>query len=310
MTEPASPAETAATEQRAYFVAVRADLDEFARRKFGLAGTWRLHRHALGLDILRAPLNVFLSPVLVLCRLLAALCAGLRLRRVARWLRGRRILLRTDVAAQVEAALVRDALRVALPDGDTPDTTDLARAILAAPPFQHGPHPSDARNKISNAIAEYSGTRSAVADITNALFAVIIGGLVFQAVTPGMISMAPNVARAIAQETAISNFLLGETAGTLWYGVFTPDASAWLLAANIAGLLLVGSVIGAFAGLVADPVQVRLGIHQRRLLRFVAAIEDELVGSRTKRYSSNEHFYARFMDVWDAVVSVWRFFRN
>jgi hypothetical protein len=164
--------------------------------------------------------------------------------------------------------------------------------------------------RIVSAIAEYSSARSAVADITTALLALSIGGLVFQAVTPGMISMAPTLADALAREVAVVNFPLGQTAGAMWYGVFNASASPWLLAGNVAALLLAGSVIGAFAGILADPVQVRLGIHRRRLVRFVDAVEDDLLGTGQKGYTAREHFYARFMDVGDAVASVLRIFRS
>jgi hypothetical protein len=316
MRQPPPSTETTTEAARAYFTAVREGVDGFATEQFGWRGTLALHRHALGSDILRAPLNVLLSPVLVLTRLLAALCSLLRLRRAAQWLRGRRIVLRTQVAAQVEAGLVTELLGVQLPvapNGVAPDSTVLSGAILAAPQFRACFRAkadlvavTASVGRIVSAIAEYSSARSAVADITTALLALSIGGLVFQAVTPGMISMAPT----LAGEVAVVNFPLGQTAGAMWYGVFNASASPWLLAGNVAALLLAGSVIGAFAGILADPVQVRLGIHRRRLVQFVDAVEDDLLGTGQKGYTAREHFYARFMDVGDAVASVLRIFRS
>ena len=86
-----------------------ARVDAFVARHFSLRGTLALHRGALGLDLLRAPLNVVLAPVFVLTRLAAFLARLVRLRRVAAWLGSRRILLPTRVASRVEA-LVRDEL--------------------------------------------------------------------------------------------------------------------------------------------------------------------------------------------------------
>lgn len=310
-----SPHDTEAL--RAHFITVRARVDGFAARTFGWRGTIALHKHALGGDIMRAPLNVVLSPVLVLARLLAVLCDVLRLRQAARWLRGRRIVLRTQVGARVEAAVVAELLSVPVPSGTSPGSAALSRAILAAPQFRSGFRAKpdvDAVNAsasgISTAIAEYSSARSAVADITNALLALIIGGLVFQALTPGMISMAPTMANALAREAAVTNFPLGQTAGAMWYGVFSASASPWLLAANVVLLLLAGSVIGAFAGILADPVQLRLGIHRRRLLRFVDAVEDDLLGTGEKTFRTREHFYARFVDIWDIAASLARILRS
>jgi len=122
--------------------------------------------------------------------------------------------------------------------------------------------------------------------------------------------MAPNMAKSMAFETAVAGFPLGQGMGSIWYRAFSPGAAPWLVAANIAGLVMVGSVIGAFAGVIADPVQARLGLHRRRLLRFLDAIEDDLVGSGTKRYAAREHVYARLVDFWDAGASVLRVFRS
>jgi len=87
-----------------------------------------------------------------------------------------------------------------------------------------------------------------------------------------MISMAPKLAETIALKTAISDSPLGQMAGSLWYNFFSPSASPWLVAGNVAGLMMLGSVIGAFAGVIADPLQSLLGIHRRRLLKFMAQL--------------------------------------
>lgn len=54
--------------------AVAARIDAFVRANFRLAGTLRLHRAALGWDLLRAPLNVMLAPLHLLV-MLAGVCA-------------------------------------------------------------------------------------------------------------------------------------------------------------------------------------------------------------------------------------------
>ncbi|KIN73504.1 DUF6635 family protein [Sulfitobacter guttiformis] len=309
--------ENGAKGEREYFTVVRARIDGFIAQHFRLRGALALHRHAMGLDILRAPMNVVLSPVLVLIRILAALCAGLGLNAFAGWLRGRRILLRTAVAAQVEAAVVSDLLGIMLPQNGARDSVELSQIILAAPQFRGGFRAKadvasvrTSAARVADAITEYTSVRSAVADITNALIALVIGGLVFHSVTPGMISMAPALANALALETAVANFPLGKSAGAMWYGVFSASASPWLVAVVVAALLFVGSVISAFSGVLADPLQARLGIHRRRLLQFVDAVEDELIGAGTIGYTAHEHFYARFVDVWDALVSAFRIFRS
>jgi hypothetical protein len=46
-----------------------------------------------------------------------------------------------------------------------------------------------------------------------------------------------------------------------------------MAAGTTAGLVVTGAVTAAFAGLLADPIQVRLGLHQRWLHRLIDGLE-------------------------------------
>jgi hypothetical protein len=193
----------------------------------------------------------------------------------------------------------------------------LTRAILVAPQFREmirkrasAANANTLGQRVANAIAEYAGTRSAVAEITTVLFTLVVGALAFQALTPGMISMAPGVADAMARTTAIADFPLGETIGGVWYGVFAAGAAPWLATSTVVGLVMAGSVFAAFAGVLADPAQSRLGIHRRRLLRLIDTLEVEMVGVGNKPFAAREHFYARLLDLWDAGASLFRILRS
>jgi hypothetical protein len=55
--------------------------------------------------------------------------------------------------------------------------------------------------------------------------------------------------------------------------------------------MAVGAVVAAFRGIIADPLQRRLGLHRRRLLQLIDALErqlNELHRLRLKRTSSGE----------------------
>ena len=77
----------------------------FVRARYGLRGTLALHRQALGWDLLRAPVNVALSPVFLILRLAAALLSRLGARRAGAWLAARRIFLTSNVARRITADL-------------------------------------------------------------------------------------------------------------------------------------------------------------------------------------------------------------
>ncbi|WP_237402235.1 DUF6635 family protein [Rhodovulum sulfidophilum] len=297
---------------RSYFAARRARVPAFARRRFGLAGTLALHRHALGWDVLRAPLNVLLSPVLILTRLGAAAAARSRAPRLAGWLGARRILLPTDVATAAERAVVVDLLELPWEGpGGTSSKDALARAILARPDLAALVEArSDAPALSARALGDYGGTRSAVAEMTTAFGTMGAGALAFQSLTPGMVSFAPGLAAIVAHQAAIAAFPLGGLLGTAWYGIFPAAAPAWMTLAITLPLIGVGALVAAFAGVVADPVQVMLGMHQRRLNRLIDAMEDAFTGSGRRGFAAREHYFARLLDLSDAGLAAIRLIRS
>jgi hypothetical protein len=188
------------------------------RRHFTWPGTLRLHRAAIGADILRAPVNVLMAPVLLLARLSAWICRRLRLHAAADWLSRRRLFLSTAVDARVETAVLTELPEV--PPGHGEDREALCRAILAAPRFREAIRSRGSvggakamAEGIMRAVSEYTGTRLAIAELTTALFKLAVDALAFQALTPGMISMAPGVAEAVSRGTVIADFPLGSRLG-------------------------------------------------------------------------------------------------
>jgi hypothetical protein len=133
---------------------------------------------------------------------------------------------------------------------------------------------------------------------------------VFQSLTPGVISMAPGVAEQVARSTAIGAFPLGEALGAGWYGVFPVGPSPGLVVLTVAGLVLLGAVVATFAGMIADPVQVRVGVHRRRLMRLMATVDAEIGRLPSVPFVAKEHFLVRIFDLWDAALSLVRVFRG
>lgn len=297
--------------------AAQAGIDDFVARHFRLRGTIRLHGAALGGDMLRAPVNLLLAPIHALMLLLAFGAGRVGAVRFAAWLRGRPVLLRTEVAARVEQAVMTGLLSLPVPQGAADHEAAVVRAILSAPQLrplwrQHrDPDAAEAQaRRLARLIAAYSGTRTAVAEIATALVLLVVGGLVFHALTPGMISLAPNLAGVVAHGAAVADFPLGQTLGGVWYGVFPVGVSPWLMAGVLILLVMVGAVMAAFAGIVADPLQARLGIHQRRLHRLITAMAAEIEGDAGRGFAAHEHAMARVMDIWDAVASLARALRG
>lgn len=265
-------------------LARRRAVQGFVRARFGPRGTLRLHRAALGLDLLRAPVNVALSPVFLATRLGAWLCGLVRLRGAAAWLSARRVFLPSDLAR-----VLHDDLSAFL-------TAMQAEGLVAETP------PEDLRR----AVSDYTETRNAVAEITTSLIVLMSGLVLFGATTPGVISLAGPVAEMRARTRAIEDFALGSGLGRLWNGVFPAEPSTAQVVLTGVVLAASASVVTAFAGLLADPVQLWAGTHRRRLMRLLERLDRKAEGGALAR----EHLMARGGDLVDAVLTLWRSLRG
>ena len=256
---------------------MRNEVEAFVCAHFRLAGTLRLHRGAIGWDLLRAPVNVALAPVFLSVKLAGLLLRLIGLRRPGYWLGARRILLKTSVARAVEEHITTELLGGAVPS---------SRSLVL--------------------LDDFTGIRSAVAEITTSMLVLGTGLALFGTATPGIVTMAPNVSGAFVHAAAVANFPLGSRLGGLWYDVFDIAQPVWFVAATGIVLALVASVVTTFAGIVADPLQAHLGIHRRRLLRLL----DRIAEAEGKASGiAPEHVLARIADMADAGFGLVRLFR-
>jgi hypothetical protein len=65
----------------------------------------------------------------------------------------------------------------------------------------------------------------------------------------------------------------------IWYSVFLVPASPGLIAAANGTAMAVGAVVAAYSGILPIPLQRRLGLHRRRLLQLIDALERQPSGS-------------------------------
>ena len=131
------------------------------------------------------------------------------------------------------------------------------------------------REGFESKLAVYTGSRAAASEITTAIFSVAVGAG-FKQMTTGALSLGPVLAGAITQHAAIASFPLGAGLGGIWYGAFPGSVGAATTVTVTGGLVLAFSLLSAFAGVLADPAQRRLGLHQRRLKRLIDAIGQDL----------------------------------
>lgn len=322
---PALPPERAeaivAEAARGYFRDCRARVDGFIDENFSLAGSARLHRHAVGLDLLRAPANVALAVPQLALRLSAGAARAMGRPRTAAAL-DRNLLLETAVARELRWRMTTGLLCRPFRDGQRVARTDgLAEAILAHPEVRTllgaagaataaNRDDPEFRARLDRALADYAGTRAAAAEITTGLIALGTGAVAFHQATPGAVALGPALAGAMAQGSAVASFPLGSAAGGLWYGFFPAKASPVLVAGATAGVLGVAALATAFAGMIADPLQRALGLHHRRLLAFVNGLERSFANGEDTGFVTCDAYVARLMDLGDLLIGISRAFRS
>lgn len=265
----------------AYAEACRARAPGFAARHFGLAGSLRLHREALGLDLLRAPVNVLLVGPALFLRLAGLLARWIGLRRAGGWLAGRDLFLETRLSRRVADLVLEELLQL-----------DAAPAGL----------PAELRERSRHLLAEYVAARHAAAEFGAVAVLLAVGVLTLQALTPSAISLGPMLAQELARREAVEGFWLGPAAGALWYGWFPTRASGVELVATTLAVMAGFALLATFTGLVMDPLQQALGLHRRRLARLVDTVERAALGEADARLALPDPYLARLTDLVDVAL--------
>ncbi|HXC56669.1 MAG TPA: DUF6635 family protein [Rhizomicrobium sp.] len=276
---------------RTYFRKRRSRVPGFVDRTFSFAGALQTHRHALGHDLWRAPLNAALAgPQLGLSAAASVLAWSGRKESAAR-LRARELFFRTTVTVEIERRLIVDLLELPYTGAGEPSFHDaLALEILGdrrldgALGALNGPWGEKQRlqmdARLAQQIAIYLNARGAAGEVVSAGVTLAAGGAFLHQATPGFLTLGPALAQALGAK-------LGGVA-----------------AFSVAGAVLAASAAAAaFAGLVTDPLQSALGIHHLRLIALLDTLESAFLGGDA-RLAIPEQYAARLIDLVDAIVSV------
>ena len=289
-----------------YLEGCHARVAGFVDRHFSPRGSLRLHRQAIGLDLLRAPVNAALIVVYVAMQLLAAVLRHMRWQRPAGWLATRTPFLSTAVARSLTWAIQTELLDLPFDDGKRRWQHDaLAEEIIGDPALAPFLAAAAANRQqlnpasLARLIAGYTDARNAAADLFNNVVFASAGAAAFKELTPGALSLGPAIAAAAAHQAAVATFPLGAGLGGLWYSVFAVKPSAAAIAATTLGLVGVAAVLTAFVGVVVDPLLRLTGVHQRRLHRLIETLGRRLRGEDAAAFRVRDHYVARIFDLVD-----------
>jgi hypothetical protein len=270
--------------------ACRQRIPAFVATHYSGRGAIGLNRRAFGTDVLVAPVNFLMGFPNFVLRIVAGLLDVFGARKAAKWLARSHLGLPTAVQKTLAARLMTELLD--LPQ-DPEETSDPVRRLLSA--------------AAREPVGIYVQTRNVAADITAGTLAALLGLVFLHQFTPGSISAGSAVAKVVAREQAVSQFVLGETLGRLYYTLFPVSPSLTLIVLALLPIMAAIAAVAAFAGMIHDPVQSAAGIHRRRLSRMVDAIEELASECGGKGYRPKDTFFGRVYDLMDWIKGVLSF---
>ncbi len=252
------------------------------------------------------PTNLVWAPLYLLIRLIGLLFLKLKYPVLANALSKTPCGFETKVQRQTKACVYTELLGSPC----HPDTCELHRFVLEAlantqnlPPkaIKDGAQTDKLGGIVNQTLSQYSITRTASADITNTLLSTAAGALTFKQFTPGGLGLGIVLASVYARYTATSDFIFGDTLGGFYYAVFPPEPSVQVIV--IATFCILGflSIIASFSGLLTDPIQYCLGLHQRRLKKLIQHIKEDFKTQSRASFHPKDQYLARIMEVFDAL---------
>jgi hypothetical protein len=148
-----------------------------------------------------------------------------------------------------------------------------------------------------------------VAELAAGVAALVIGLVLLQALTPSALSLGPILAQEYAQSSAIQDFWAGSWAGGYYYSWYPAEASLGEKAATTVLVMVIFAVGSTFIGIVTDPLQQLMGLHRRRLERFVDTLRRQASGGTDASLGLPDPYIARLADVVDWVAMGYRMIR-
>ncbi len=294
-----------------YIQARQEKVPEFAKKYFSFRGALRLNRKAFGADIFKGPLNVLWSVPYIGLKASSALSRKVGFEKIPSLIERVPAGLETRVQKEINWLIFTDLLEIPYDQGNRKSNKDaLLEEILNQPEIS-----SQFSNELSTIyskskdpkfrpalernLMEYSRSRTAATDLAGTLISLSAGATMFGKMTPGAMTTGGAIATAIAQHTAISHFVLGSTLGSLYYSIFPATASMGLVVASTGTFMAFLAILTSFSGIIADPIQYKLGIHQKRLKKLIECLDKELRGSGDSGFKIRDQYIARVFDLLD-----------
>ncbi len=303
-----------------YIQSRRRRVPEFVRKHFSFKGALRINKKAFSDDLYKAPLNVAWTLPYLGLRASSSLLRKMRLAGLSDRIDALPPGFETRVQKEINWLIYTELLELPCSqEGRASHADALLAEFLKQPEIasffagELGEIHSKAGNPgyraaLEKNLVEYSKSRTAAADLAGNIVSLSAGFAAFGQTTPGSLTVGGTLATLVANQIAISNFVLGPALGGLYYSVFPAAASAGLVAAATGTTVVALTALASFSGVVTDPLQSRLGIHRRRLTKIIDCLENRLNGNEESRLKISDQYYARVFDLFDLLERAARTF--
>ena len=307
---------TAGTEN--YIQARKAKVPTFVTKHFSFKGALKLHQKALGKDLYRAPLNILWLVPLAIVKVGSLILNKAGAGKMARRLDALPPGFQTDVQQEINWLIYTELLELPYQQDSRTSTQDaLLTAILQdselasvidgyLTKIHKKSTASDFRRTLEKNLKEYANSRTAAAELAGNIITLSSSYAAFHKAMPGAITSGSATAAVIAEKIAIAKFWLGPTLGAWYYGLFPIAASTGLVIAATGTIMAGLALITTFTGIITDPLQAKLGLHQKRLNKFIDALGDEMSGDTQAQYKIKEQYISRVFDIVDLLITAVR----
>jgi hypothetical protein len=289
----------------------REKVPAFVKKHFSFTGALRLNRKVLSSDLYKTPLNVFWAMPYTGLKVSSLLIKKIGFKRIPSYMNRLPVGFETNLQKEINWLIFTELLELPYAQDKRKSQKDaLAEEIFNQPEisslFIHELSVIKLKSKdqrfrdaLERNLRDYSGSRIATSELAGSIISLSAGAGMFGKMTPGAMTFGGGLASAIAQYTAISNFILGPTLGGIYYSIFPATASMGLLVASTGTVLAALALVTSFSGIITDPIQSKLGLHQKRLNRLIDSLDKELRGMGDSGLHFKERYIARIFDLLD-----------
>lgn len=287
---------------------------EFVNAHFSFDGALQLHKKAIGKDLYRAPLNILWMVPLSVVRAFSFLSKKAGADKVSGFLGRVPPGFQTEVQKEVNWLIYTELLELPYQQGSRESNKDaLLEEILNVPEISEiindilteinskSVDPGF-RKALERNLREYATSRTAASELAGGIITLSSGLVAFQKAVPGALASGSATAALIAEKIAISQFWLGPTVGAWYYTLFPATASTGLVIAATGSIMAGLALITTFTGIITDPLQSKLGLHQKRLNVFLDALREELLEEKKSQYHIKDQYIARLFDIFDLLT--------